>query len=69
MQQVRNAAELACYPAKSGDRTQTSLKRRKLRRSRHDGGRMKGSARLKIAFPAPFKAMLEPAQHIEARIT
>jgi hypothetical protein len=58
------------YPAKTGGGAQTGPKRCRLRGNRAAvGDRSAGSAGLKIAFPAPFKAVLEPAQYIEARIT
>jgi hypothetical protein len=64
---------IGLYPAKTGGRAQTGPKRmgtsRKSRRGQPTNGRMAGSTRLKIAFPAPFKAVLEAAQHIKARIT
>jgi hypothetical protein len=72
MQQCRNAAESAVIqpkqavarkPAPNGaDPEEIPPPARQSRP-------MAGSTRLKIAFPAPFKAVLEPAQHIEARIT
>jgi hypothetical protein len=73
MQQGRNAAEsafirskqaVARKPARNGGGLQGNRAA-----GRAAGGAMAGSAGLKIAFPAPFKAVLEAAQHIKARIT
>jgi hypothetical protein len=73
MQQARNAAEsafirpiqlMARKPAGKGAGFEEIV-----RQPGDRGAAIAGSARLKIAFPAPFKAVLEPAQHIEARIT
>jgi hypothetical protein len=59
------------YPAKTGGGAQSGPKWRGLQgnRAATQPPAAAGSARLKIAFPAPFKAVLEPAQHIKARIT
>jgi hypothetical protein len=64
---------IARYPAKTSGRAQFGSKQHRLHGNRAarrvTSGAMAGSTRLKIAFPAPFKAVLEPAQHIKARIT
>jgi hypothetical protein len=74
MQQGRNAAESAVIRPKQAVARKPALNGGGLRGNRAAAGQPApamagGSPRLKIAFPAPFKAVLEPAQHIEARIT
>jgi hypothetical protein len=72
MQQVRSAAESAVIRPKQAIKRKPAPNGagfREITPERRPAGRRIGSARLKIAFPAPFKAVLEPAQNIKARIT